>query len=219
MLLTILLILSIAAIISCLVVYNLTHKNVCIGCLLISAVIFLGSLFGGIFYTNSCERTEEYVSKSIPLVALRDNRDVKGQFFIGSGNIQENNYYYYAYYDDGDIVTDKVPASNSRIREVSDKEPCLEVHNYRVPLKKQESLAFKLFYLGFISDENGGGIFDGILNSKEFYRFVVPKGTVLQNYEVDLSWFWKGHYYVNVHIRYDSRCFAGNVFYGSVICK
>lgn len=144
-------------------------------------IVFFASLFSGIIYTTSCEQSEEYISESVSIVALQDNRDVNGQFFLGAGGIQQDSYYY-AYYDEyGDILTDKIPSSNCKIQEDSNKKPCLERHNFRVPLKQQESLAFKLFYVGF--NKNG----DSILDYNHYYRFTIPKGSIIKNYEVDLK--------------------------------
>jgi|GEM_PF-4529980 len=158
----------------------LDYSDKCLIGIISSIIVFFASLFSGIIYTTSCEQSEEYISENVSLVALQDNRDVNGQFFLGTGSFQQDSYYYYAYYDDGDIVTDKKLSSNCRIREDSNKKPCLERHNFRVPLKQQESLAFKLFYVGL--NKNGDSVLDN-----HYYKFIVPKGSVLKNFKVDLK--------------------------------
>lgn len=45
----------------------------------------------------SCDFTGEI--RTYELVSLKDNRDIHGSFFLGTGSISQNSYYYYYYKD------------------------------------------------------------------------------------------------------------------------
>ena len=68
----------------------------------ISLFIFAGILVGAIgflavssmFQPPASEQNREVISTT-RIVALKDNRDIQGHFYIAGGNISEKAYYYY----------------------------------------------------------------------------------------------------------------------------
>ena len=60
-----------------------------------------------------------YTPRSARIISLSSDSNVKGSFFIGSGQIDEVEYYFsYVVREDGNYVRDKTPMSKASIKEM-----------------------------------------------------------------------------------------------------
>ena len=101
------------------------------------------------------------------IVALQDNLELKGSFFLGSGYVDnELSYAYMRYVDGCGYKIETVDASNAYV-EFTDKQPYVSIVSYQFKDKWRNY---------FTVPYNSGDAF-----------FYVPEGSILQNYNIDLK--------------------------------
>lgn len=79
--------------------------------------IFILLIASGIF--NCFLDDSDYVyslSESTNIIALKDNQNISGSYFIFSGYVDEELYYYYAKETEFGYITDKIAADNCYIK-------------------------------------------------------------------------------------------------------
>ena len=109
-----------------------------------------------------------------PLYALKDNSNLSGTFFLGSGSVNETDYYYYIVREEGKGYCVKKKAINYytyldylNAEDCEYDEPCLAYY-----YNQWDSKILRFFAW---SPEN-------------WYTFYVPEGSIIENYyEVDLE--------------------------------
>ena len=109
-----------------------------------------------------------------PLYALKDNSNLSGTFFLGTGSVDETNYYYYIVKEEGKgYCVNKLSTSNSVYLDYLNSEnceydePCL-VYYY----DEWDSKALRFF----------------AWSPPNWHTFYVPEGSIIENYyEVDLE--------------------------------
>ena len=140
--------------------------------------------------------TEHQIYESENIVALGYGTETAGSFhsgfFVGSGYINGYQYYYVMQNTSDGYSTKKLDANNTYIKEIgSSKQPKIE-HSENV---KYGEAANKTIYFLFDPKRlfnqyiNGNGnknyVTIEVVNDK--WTIYVPKGTVVQNYNVDIS--------------------------------
>jgi hypothetical protein len=119
-------------------------------------LIGIACVLGMAFDTHPVQ-TDDY-----KLVAIRDKDGITGQFFLGTGMIQSEQYYfYYKTNSDGSVTPDKVRAGQGvRVYEEDRQDAELVVYEWQLNQSWAWLVAFPV---------NSGGW---------SYKFHVPKGTV-----------------------------------------
>lgn len=119
--------------------------------------------------THSIEKVEV-----TPLYALKDNSNLSGTFFLGSGSVNETDYYYY-------IVREE------------DKGYCIRkkaINNYTyLDYLSSEDCEYDEPCLAYYHDEWDNKILRFFAWSPEnWHTFYVPEGSIIENYyEIDLE--------------------------------
>ena len=109
-----------------------------------------------------------------PLYALKDNSNLSGSFFLGTGSVNETDYYYYIVKEEGKgYCVNKLSTSNSvyldylNSKNCEYDEPCL-VYYY----DEWDSKALRFF----------------AWSPPNWHTFYIPEGSIIENYyEVDLE--------------------------------
>ncbi|MDO4966753.1 MAG: hypothetical protein Q4E51_08615 [Lachnospiraceae bacterium] len=103
--------------------------------------------------------------KSKNLYALQDNVDINGSYFLGCGSTGRNLEYYYVYMtEDGGYKTDKISAENITVYYTDE--------DYRI-----DTVYFE--FDNIVHRFLGAGYTE--------YRAYIPRGSILQNYLIDLQ--------------------------------
>lgn len=119
--------------------------------------------------THSVEKVEV-----TPLYALKDNSNLSGTFFLGSGSVDETDYYYYIIREEGKgYCVQKKAINNYTYLDYLSSEGC----EYDEPC------------LAYYYDEWDNKILRFFAWSPEnWHTFYVPEGSIIENYyEVDLE--------------------------------
>jgi hypothetical protein len=106
----------------------------------------------------------EYYSRRANITSIKNNDEVGGHFMLGCGNIEQTEYYYYYYKSVDGYVRGKKPVNNTFIVEDSSVRPHVEVNMTHF--------------------ESKSGLFTYHDEENEKYKIVVPKGTVVNKFEV-----------------------------------
>ena len=129
---------------------------------------FFGSLllsigvFTAVRWLDSNET--EYYSRRANITSIKNSDEVGGHFTLGCGNIEQTEYYYYYYKSVDGYVRGKKPVNQTFIVEDSTDKPHVEV---------------KMTHF-----ESKSGLFSYHDEEGEKYKIVVPKGTVVNKFEV-----------------------------------
>jgi hypothetical protein len=135
-------------------------------------LLFFMGLVGSLFLTLlifPCVRwvdseTTEYYSRRGNITSIKNSNEVGGSFTLGSGTIEQTEYYYYYYKSVDGYVRGKKPVNQTFIVEDSSVKPHIEVK-------------MKHF-------ESKSGLFQFNDEEQKRYKLVVPKGTVVNKFEV-----------------------------------
>jgi hypothetical protein len=106
----------------------------------------------------------EYYSRRANITSIKNSDEVGGHFMLGCGNIEQTEYYYYYYKSVDGYVRGKKPVNQTFIVEDSTDKPHVEV---------------KMTHF-----ESKSGLFSYHDEEGEKYKIVVPKGTVVNKFEV-----------------------------------
>jgi hypothetical protein len=109
------------------------------------------------------DSTESY-SQRCNITSIKNSNEVGGSFTLGCGTIEQTEYYYYYYKSVEGYVRGKKPVNSTFIVEDSSEKPHVEVK--------------------MIHYESKSGLFKYMDEENETYKIVVPKGTVVNKFEV-----------------------------------
>jgi hypothetical protein len=129
---------------------------------LVSSSMLILIIFPSIRWINS--DTTTYYSKRTNIASIKNSNEVGGHFTLGCGNIEQTEYYYYYYESIEGFKRGKKEVNQTVIVENGSERPHTEVKMIHFESKS------KLFKY---SDEE-----------LEQYKIVVPKGTVVNKFEV-----------------------------------
>ena len=108
--------------------------------------------------------TTEYYSRRGNITSIKNSDEVGGHFMLGCGNIEQTEYYYYYYKSVDGYVRGKKPVNKTFIVEDSSVKPHVEVKMTHFKSKS--------------------GLFTYHDEEDDKYKIVVPKGTVVNKFEV-----------------------------------
>ncbi|MEH6941648.1 hypothetical protein [Bacillus sp. JJ722] len=139
-----------------------------LACFAISIMIATFSTFF-VFLPALVADTSQADPTKTSIYAIKDNSDIGGNFSLGFGTVDEEQYYYFVTEDKkGFKSIEKAPVEDSRMQELEIAQPYVKEYKHRY------DSAFARFMYGEYSGE-------------ESYEFYVPKNTVTTEYTVDLE--------------------------------
>lgn len=116
----------------------------------------------------SCFCNIEYkMTNDKPIIALQDNIETNGSFFLGSGTVDENPVYYYMAEDEFGYKMDTIDVDSTYIKYSKDK---THIETYT-----------PYFTNGVVEFFTGG-----CLGSSRTVIYI-PKGSIVENYNIDLQ--------------------------------
>lgn len=145
-----------------LTISTLTSFLACVVVLIISVV-----------YTSNISLVPT-VESSQELVNLKDNRDTKGNFFLGCGEIDTKQYYYFYYKTESGFKADKVSTDSCEII-YTDDTPHIDTISLQ-PVKEEYNLLTIEPLLGLKT-----------LLSPSQYKLYIPKGSITTDFAVDME--------------------------------
>ena len=138
----------------------------CVMIAMIICVVTLGVTALASKITTSCVDADYKIASDTKIIALKDNQNISGNFYIMGGYVDEDLYYYYATETEFGYKTEKIKAGNAYIK-YTDGEPHIEK------------------YSGEFA--NDGAYFWGIPMYGDRYIIYCPDGTVTNEFNVDLE--------------------------------
>lgn len=163
-------------------------------CLFIFAIfgtLYSFSIAASLSFINYSETESLYSSEKIE--NMQDNRDVNGEV---SGNLfytkgQENTeyYYYFMKWENDTIVPDKIKASDTKLKYITDGEPRIDTYVYYEDTETEYSDK-EIFWLTYPA------IVDPVIEEKQtkeksykiaHYELYIPKDSVSHEYNIDLQ--------------------------------
>lgn len=136
-----------------------------VGILISFVISVLCFLFSSIFVSEFAE-VNYTKTKDIEIMALKDNQNANGNFFVMGGYIDEDLYYYYAKKTELGYKTEKVKAENSYIKYTNDKP---HIETYKAEFKSNAAYVFAMC----MTDNR--------------YIIYCPENTITTEYAVDLE--------------------------------
>lgn len=133
---------------------------------IVSIAITLVVLLVSSCIASCCAEIEYNVVSDTKIIALKDNQDISGSFYIMGGYIDEDLYYYYATETEFGYKTEKIKADNVYIK-YTDGETHIERYQGE-----------------FVND---GAYFWGACTCNDRYIIYCPEGTVTNDFNVDLE--------------------------------
>ena len=115
---------------------------------------------------SSVAEIEYNVVSDTKIIALKDNQNISGSFYIMGGYVDEDLYYYYATETEFGYKTEKIKADNTYIK-YTDGEAHIEKYNAEFANDAME------FWGGCTCDDR--------------YIIYCPEGTVTNEFDVDLE--------------------------------
>ena len=168
----------------------------CLVTILISSfVIVTVSIIPAIFvnYTD-IKYSYNDLESSTRIIALKDNNQTEGHFFLGCGSINNSNYYcYYTKTNDGDIEYNQISINdNVKLRYCSNEEqPKVEIYNQvaqtiliKKPTISTSSLLSYIRYYKYNVDD----VVDTSISPYNHQTIIyIPEGSIQQEYNIDLE--------------------------------
>ena len=151
-------------------------------CKIIFAGIFLMSI--GAFMVVTCKsvsytgniKMSEKIESTQKIVNLKDNRDTKGHFFIGTGYVGTEAYYYYYYQTkSGSFKADKIRTDKCEVFYTKDT-PHIDTI-VQVPDEEQSKNWLTLSWMLSIRTSF----------SSDKYKIYVPEGTITDDFSIDME--------------------------------
>lgn len=130
---------------------------------------FLGAILALLLSTliiGSCAEVDYNKVSDTKIIALKDNQNVSGSFYIMGGYVDEDLYYYYATETDFGYKTEKIEADNAYIK-YTDGETHIE--RYEAEFVNDYVYLF------------------AVPNYSDRYIIYCPEGTVTNEFNVDLE--------------------------------
>lgn len=145
--------------------YSLCEYVIFIICAVFGLII--GACFGVFIALALPAKTELVKTESYKIEAMQDNTSIKGSFVLGCGTIEGESVYTYYYEDKGFYKLGKVKCEKALI---CYSDSCLKVEHFETKDKKD---AFINYFA---------------INATEHkYIFYIPKGSIKQNFTLDLQ--------------------------------
>lgn len=138
----------------------------------IFSLVFIFLMMGTLVLLIMSKDNYELVEKDAKeLIALQDNVSANGEFFLGSGSIDSENYYYYMYsIESGGLKQDKVSASSVTLFYLEDAN------------EKPRIVEFEKEYKGLLSIALNNAI-----KERSTYEIYIPKGSITEEISIDLK--------------------------------
>lgn len=147
--------------------YTIGEKIGCsIAVLLTSFVCSMAVLCFASAIVSAVAEIEYNVVSDTKIIALKDNQNVNGNFYIMGGYVDEDLYYYYAVETEFGYKTEKIKAENAYIKYTDG-----EAHIERCDAE-------------FVNDDMR---FWGACTCDDRYIIYCPEGTVANEFEIDLE--------------------------------
>jgi hypothetical protein len=131
-------------------------------CAIVSSLLLIIAIFPIVRWLDS--DSTQYYSRRVNIQSIKNNDEVGGNFMLGCGNIEQTEYYYYYYKSVEGYVRGKKPVDKTFIVEDGSDKPHIEVYMTHY--------------------ESKSGLFKYIDEEDEKYKIIVPKGTVVNRFEV-----------------------------------
>lgn len=154
---------------------------------------FIVSLFVALIISLVCIFDNSYETKSqstdiyYQIGNLSLNSSAQGNFFIGTGQINQVEYYYFYLKDGNTYKLTKIQAEGTDV--IEDDNPRLEVKT-TVQLTREVPGSIRKFFnnskVGEWHNKDEGSIFSGN-NEEKVYIVHVPKGSINQTYNLQLN--------------------------------
>lgn len=146
--------------------YDCYHDHYSAGFFLAALVLGVSAVFANSYFYNA---GKVYEDRSAALVNLGDGMGVQGRFFLGSGSIESNPVYMYYIDNNGQYKLHYQYSYNSYVT-YTDSTPRIIWHGER---------SDSSFWLAIMND------WDPV--SEEYIEFQVPKGSIKQNFNLDVQ--------------------------------
>lgn len=136
-------------------------------------LIFLGALgvllsAGIVVLLSFIPETEPKFKETIEITALKDNSELHGSFYLGSGSIDEETYYYFMTETNKGKKMDKVSTKDAYLNEGETENTYIEVYD----------LVFTNSIAKFLFGESSG---------YDEYIFYIPENSVTTEFNVDME--------------------------------
>lgn len=139
---------------------------------------YIGNFFYGVvvamvvivigFFLAHTPEAHRYKTSETPIAALKDNSLTAGVAFLGTGHVEEEQYYFYMENTQNGQRMEKIRTDFAYVMEAETNDARLETYGYKFTSK------FAIFMFGKKSPDKD-------------YTFVVPKGTVTTDFDVDME--------------------------------
>lgn len=142
-----------------------------------SSIVCIIVLIMSLSYSSSIEfNSSEKIESNHTIVNLKDNRDTKGDFFIGTGYIDTEAYYYYYYLtDNNSYKLGKLRTDNCEIVYTNGTPHIEKIVRVYTPDKQSTDNCLTLsLILKLIKP-----------NTSEKYKIYIPEGTITTDFILD----------------------------------
>ena len=144
--------------------WGMAALGICVGALISLPLSIV------VLYSVNPEKIE--VETKIEIKGLKDNITSSGDFFLGAGEVEGNNYYYFMKKDEYGYKMSKVEAEEVSLNETNSESPGLVTVT---PVLKNES-----WYKWVVGLHNR-------MSKKSEQYLIVPEGTITKDFKVDLE--------------------------------
>jgi hypothetical protein len=115
------------------------------------------------------------------IVSLRDQEKIKGNFFIGTGNIDSKPYYvFYQYINDSTFKQQTIETSKCEIVESNSQLPAVYVN--RIYITRHFEKYYPWIYF---RNKTKLQVRNNICECDETYSLIVPKGTIIKSFKLE----------------------------------
>ena len=140
-----------------------------------SVITFFIIASKSVSYTGNIKMSEK-IESTQKIVNLKDNRDAKGHFFIGTGYVGTETYYYYYYQTkSGSFKADKIRTDKCEVFYTKDT-PHIDTI-IQIPDEEQTKNWLTLSWMLSIRTSF----------SSDKYKIYVPEGTITDDFSIDME--------------------------------
>jgi len=157
--------------------YIMTAAGICVGIMIMLLASFISIGICGIAFETSTHEIAEREKSRLQLVALGNSSEIKGSFFLACGSVgSEQVYRFYYQTSDGGKKFDQVSVADATIYEEDRQDAYLS----KISKTKEYSATDHLWLIPSFMER-------AIKKEQISYAIHVPKGTVKQEYKLDLK--------------------------------
>lgn len=120
----------------------------------------------------------EVLTETTDIYNLADRYSVRGNFYLGTGDVSESEYYYFLRQTDKGKIIDKIPQNITYITEDNTQKPRIEEYSYEGKSNKSVKYWFTLT-LDINEDETS--------YKTAYYRVYLPEKSIKTDFSVDLN--------------------------------